>query len=72
MAYLVDGILPAAEVEARQVVRRAKGFTIINKELYKRSVTGVLQRCVEPEQGRELLLDIHQGECGHHVSSRAL
>ena len=30
MAYLVDGILPSEEVEARQIVRRAKSFTIIN------------------------------------------
>ena len=72
MAYLVGGILPTQEVEARQIVRRAKSFTIINKELYKRSVTGIYQRCDDPEQGRALLLDIHQGECGHHVCSRAL
>jgi transposase InsO family protein len=32
----------------------------------------VLQRCVEPEEGQEILRDIHQGECGHHASSRAL
>ena len=72
MDYLVSGVLPDEEVQARKVVRRAKAFTIIRRELYKRSVTGVLQRCVELEQGRAILLDIHQGECGHHVSSRAL
>ena len=44
MAYLVDGILPSEEVEARQIVRRAKSFTIINKERYKRSVTGKIGR----------------------------
>lgn len=49
MKYLVDGGLPEEEVEARKVQRRAKAFTIINRELYKRSVTGVLQRYVEPE-----------------------
>ena len=52
--------------------RRAKAYTIINMELYKRSVTMVLQRCVDPEEGREMLLEIHQGECGHHACSRAL
>jgi hypothetical protein len=35
-------------------------------------VSGIFQKCVEPEQGRELLKEIHQGECGHHTSSRAL
>jgi hypothetical protein len=40
--------------------------------LYKRSVPGVFQKCIEPEEGIELLREIHQGECGHHASSRTL
>ena len=70
--YLKDGTLLSDETLARKTVRRAKAYTIINKELYKRSVTSVLQRCISPEKGQEILLDIHQGECGHHASSRAL
>ena len=66
MAYLVDGILPSEEVEARQIVRRTKSFTIVNKEMYKRSVTGIYQRCVDPEQGGALLLDIHQQGRAEH------
>jgi ribonuclease HI len=72
MSYMVDGSLPSEEILARQIQRRAKAYTIINGELYKRSFTNVLPRCVELEEGQEILRDIHQGECGHHVSSRAL
>jgi transcription antitermination factor NusG len=72
MDFLVDGQVPADETEARRVTRRSKGYTIINKEIYKRSATGVLQRCVESAEGLEMLQEIHQGECGHHASSRAL
>src|SRR4051794_40335374 len=70
--YLKDETLPDDEILARQTERRAKSYKIINKELYKRSVKSVLQRCISPEKGQEILLDIHQGECGHHASSRAL
>jgi hypothetical protein len=42
MDFMVDGQLPADEAEARQVMRRSKAYTIINKEIYKRSATGVL------------------------------
>jgi hypothetical protein len=49
-----------------------QAYTIINSELYKRSVSGIFQKCVEPEEGKELLREIHQGECGHHASSKAL
>ena len=64
--------LPADEISARQVQRRAAAYAIINRELVRRSVTGIHQRCVEPEQGQAILKDIHQGECGHHAASRAL
>jgi transcription antitermination factor NusG len=42
MDFLVDGQVPADETEARRVTRRSKGYTIINKEMYKRSAAGVL------------------------------
>jgi hypothetical protein len=40
MDFLVDGQLPADETEARRVMRRSKAYTIINKEIYKRSDMG--------------------------------
>jgi hypothetical protein len=70
--YLITGDLPKDEVEARQLQHRAQAYTIINSELYKRSVSGIFQKCIEPEEGLELLKEIYQGECGHHASSRAL
>ena len=71
-AYLTEGLLPKDEAMVRKIQRRSKSYTIVSTKTYKRSVTGVLQRCVEPAEGQEILLDIHQGECGHHVLSRAL
>jgi hypothetical protein len=40
--------------------------------LYKKSITGVLQRCVTPQEGQDILKDIHAGVCRHHASSRAI
>ncbi|XP_044378043.1 uncharacterized protein, partial [Triticum aestivum] len=70
--FLVNRELPTDEISARLVQRRAGAYAIINRELVKRSVTGVFQRCVEPEKGIAILKDIHQGECGHHAASRSL
>ncbi|XP_073355321.1 uncharacterized protein [Aegilops tauschii subsp. strangulata] len=70
--FLVNRELPTDEISARQVQRRARAYTIINRELVRRSVTGVFQRCVEPEKGIAILKNIHQGECGHHAASRSL
>jgi hypothetical protein len=70
--YLITGDLPQDEAEARLLQHRAQAYTIINSELYKRSMSGIFQKCIEPKEGLELLRDIHQGECGHHTSFRAL
>ena len=70
--FMVDGILPEDEVEARKIQRRSGVYTIIKKELVHRSVTGVLQCCIEEDKGLEMLRDIHQGECGHYTSATAI
>jgi hypothetical protein len=72
LAYLTRDELPKDTIHRRQIIRRSKAFTIINGELYKRSTTGVLQRCIAPEDRIALLRDIHEGTCGHHASSQTL
>jgi hypothetical protein len=68
--YLTRGDLPSDKTEARWITRRAKSFVIFgdNKELYRRSPTGILQHCITNEQGRNLLKDLHLGACGHHAA----
>jgi hypothetical protein len=66
------GELPSDRFEARRIARMARSFTLVGGELYKRAVSGVLQRCVPIPQVRELLRDIHAGVCGHHAASRTL
>ncbi|XP_072147932.1 uncharacterized protein [Setaria viridis] len=70
--YLVHDALPADKTKARRIARRAKSFSIIDRELYKRSHTGILQRCIPIEQGKVLIQDIHAGACGHHAAPRTL
>jgi hypothetical protein len=59
-------------VEARRIVRRSKAFTVVNGELYKRSISGIFQRCIAIDDGKALLREIHEGTYGHHARSRAL
>ena len=47
-------------------------MTIANGELHHRSVTGAFQHCVSPEEGRAILREIHEGDCGHHAGSKSL
>ena len=46
--------------------------TAFTRDLYRKRPNGVALKCVPPEEGRQLIKDIHSGECGHHSSSRTL
>ena len=70
--WMIRGILPSDHAQARYLARRAKSFALIDDELYKRSPSGVLQRCIPIPEGKELIRDIHAGTCGHHAAPRTL
>jgi hypothetical protein len=74
LEYLLRGELPIDKTKARQLARGAKSFVLLGdkKELYHRSPSGILQRCISIVQGQELLQEIHSGACGHHAAPRAL
>jgi hypothetical protein len=72
LAYMVNKTLPEDVVEAQRIVRRSKAFIVLQGKLYKKSITGVLQRCITPQEGQIILKDIHAGVCGHHASSTAI
>jgi hypothetical protein len=55
ITWMDRGELPPDRSEARRIARMAKSFALIDGELYKRTTSGVLQRCVPIPQGRELL-----------------
>ena len=72
LAYLNRQELLDDQNEARHIVRRSKAYKVHEGELYKKSTTGVLQRCIFEEEGRKLLAEIHAGLGGHHAAARAL
>jgi ribonuclease HI len=74
LQYLHQGELPLDRAEARRLARRARSFVLLGdeKEIYHRSPSGILQRCISTTEGQELLQEIHSGPCGHHAAPRAL
>jgi hypothetical protein len=74
LEYLLRGELPLDKAEAQRLAWRAKSFVLLGdeKDLYHRSPSGILQRCISVAEGQELLQEIHSGACGHHAAPRAL
>jgi hypothetical protein len=70
--YLKDNILPGGSASADQIAHLAKRYTLVEGDLYRCGGNGVLMRCITREEGCELLVEVHRGECGNHASSRML
>jgi hypothetical protein len=56
---MINKALPEDAVEVKRIIRRSKAFVMLQGKLYKRSIAGVLQRCVTPQEGQEILRNIH-------------
>ena len=72
LAYINRKELPEDQNEARRIVRRSTAYKVHDGELDKKSTTGVLQRCISKEEGRQLLAEIHARLSGHHAAAWAL
>jgi hypothetical protein len=51
LAYMINKTLPGDTVEAKIIIRRSKAFVVLQGKLYKKSISGVLQQCVTPQEG---------------------
>ena len=59
-------------VSAEHIVRLAKRYAVVEGDLYRHGANNILMRCITQEEGREMLAEIHGGECGSLSSSRTL
>ncbi|XP_030936069.1 uncharacterized protein LOC115961190 [Quercus lobata] len=72
MSFLQDGHLPPNIEEARKIKKRAARFTILNDVLYKRGFSMPYLKCVDEEEAKYILEEVHRGICGDHAGSRSL
>ena len=70
--YLLNDELPEDHAEAERITHRSRSYTVVGNELYRKSPTGILMRCISEGDGRQLLREIHSGICGNHAASRTL
>ena len=72
LSFLREGQLPPNPEEARKIQKRAAKFTILNDEIYKRGYTQLYLRCIEEEEARYVLEEVHGGVCGNHIGAKSL
>jgi transposase InsO family protein len=57
---------------AERIARQSAHYTLIGGALYRRGATRVLIKCISSITRRQLLEEIHAGQCGIHAASRTL
>jgi ribonuclease HI len=54
------------------IARQSAHYTLIGKTLYRRGASGILIKCILSVTGKQLLEEVHAGQCGIHAASRTL
>nr|XP_023905140.1 uncharacterized protein LOC112016914 [Quercus suber] len=72
VSFLQEGHLPQNTEEARKIKKRTARFVILNDALYKRGFSMPYLKCVDEEEARYILEEVHEGVCRDHAGPRAL
>ena len=70
--YIATGELPNDIDKAHKVQIQSARFSMIDGQLYKRSLGGPYLMCLTPEKGQYVLVELHEGICGNHPGGRTL
>ena len=72
ISFLQDSHLPQNTEEARKIKKRVARFIILNDVLYKKGFSMPYLKCIDEEEAKYILEEVHGGICGDHAGSRSL
>jgi hypothetical protein len=70
--YIKNEEEPDDKNAAERIARQSAHYTLIGETLYRRGASGVLMKCILSATGKQLLEEVHAGQCGIHAASRTL
>jgi hypothetical protein len=70
--YIKNEEQPDDKAAAERIARQSVHYTLIGGILYRRGAAGVLMKCIHSAIGKQLLDEIHVGQCGVHAASTTL
>ncbi|KAH1077247.1 hypothetical protein GYH30_052668 [Glycine max] len=70
--FLIRGVLPSDENEARCLKWKANYYVILDGELFKRGLTTPPLKCLNNQQVDYVMGELHDGICGLHTGERSL
>jgi hypothetical protein len=70
--YIKNEEEPDDKNVAERIARQSTHYTLIGETLYRRGASGVIMKCILSATGKQLLEEVHAGQCGIHAASRTL
>ena len=70
--YLSSRELPDNKAEAHKIQVQVARFSLINGQLYKRSLGESYLKCLTQQQGQYIMAEIHDRICRNHPKGRTL
>jgi predicted Zn-dependent peptidase len=56
-------------IKPQRSARQSAHYTLIGDALYRRGAIGVLMKCIPSVTGKQLLDEVHAGQCRTHATS---
>ena len=72
MQYLTEGILSQKHSERYKLNRLATHYFLHNTVIFKKGYDGDRLWCLGPEETKEMIKEVHLGECGEHQGKKKL
>jgi ribonuclease HI len=69
---LRECIMEPGTSRGRKIHRQALKYTVIGNEPYRRTMDGLLLKCLEEEQSKVVMGEVHEGMCGTHQSAHKM
>ena len=71
-AYIADGILPENKWAARRMKVRSAHYSLYHEHLLRRSVDGTLLTCINGNEIKRVMEEVHLGAGGNHSGGKSL
>ncbi|XP_072081087.1 uncharacterized protein [Arachis hypogaea] len=72
LEYINAGIVPRDELNPQHFRRKARLYTNITGELYRCGFSQPLLKCLNKDEAKEVMDEVHESICGNHIEGRAL
>src|ERR1041385_1713710 len=69
---LINHLRDPSKTRDRKVRRQALKYTMHNDELHRRTIDGLLLKCLDYDQSRLAMGEVHEGICGTHQSAHKM